>query len=166
MSPLVSSCWSLSHRARRPRRSHQDHQVGSLAHSFLQLESAIQASARAQLIESIHFDESHTRGRNNNLPGALSTREILHVSPPHGGQSIAVHGAGAMRIERGVRLSSCLGFAAEAGRRSPEGVPGRVIGASLSLPKAALDGSQPKERFQGSWRNIHDLHAGSDTNGR
>ena len=76
------------------------------------------------------------------------------------------NGAGAMRIERGVRLPSCLGFSAEAGRRSPEGVPGRVIGANLSLPKAALDGSQPKERFQGSWRNIHDLHAGSDTNGR
>ena len=74
----------------------------------------------------------------------------MHVSPPHGGQSIAVHGAGAMRIERGARLSSCLGVSAEAGRRSPEGVPGRVIGAGLSLPKAALDGSQAKEPSPGT----------------
>ena len=55
---------------------------------------------------------------------------------------------------------------AQASRRSPEGVPGRVIGAGLSPPKAALDGSQAKERFQGPWLNIHDLHAGGETNGR
>ena len=92
----------------------------------------------------------------------LQTRETLFLSPPHGGQPITVHGAGAMRIERGV----CLPSGSSRSQGPGSVIPGAGHRSELSLFESRQKGGQGREGVQGLERNISSLHAGGETHGR